>query len=59
MRLLKKLLGIHIHYWGVPHPRESDKRPIQTCYECSAEREIQVDLSGIFNNKETNIQLQA
>ena len=34
----------HEHYWGVPHPRSSDNRLIQTCYECSAERVIKIEL---------------
>jgi hypothetical protein len=34
----------HYHYWGVPHPRSTDNRLIQTCYECSAEREIKIEL---------------
>ena len=34
----------HQHYWGIPHPRESDSRLIQTCYECSAEREVKIEL---------------
>lgn len=38
------LLTNHTHYWGIPHERPSDKRLIQTCYECGAEREIKVDL---------------
>jgi len=37
-------LSNHSHYWGVPHERTSDKRLIQTCYECGAEREITVNL---------------
>ena len=43
MKLLAFLMN-HDHYWGVPHPRNSDNRLIQTCYECSAEREIKIDL---------------
>jgi hypothetical protein len=38
------LLSYHKHYWGIPHERDADKRLIQTCYECGAEREIKVDL---------------
>lgn len=34
----------HAHYWGVPHPRSTDDRLIQTCYECGAEREIKIEL---------------
>jgi hypothetical protein len=43
MKLLAFLMN-HEHYWGVPHPRNSDNRLIQTCYECSAEREIKIEL---------------
>jgi hypothetical protein len=38
------LLTNHYHYWGIPHERPSDKRMVQTCYECGAEREIKVEL---------------
>jgi hypothetical protein len=41
---LMSLLTNHYHYWGIPHERLSDKRLIQICYECGAEREIKVDL---------------
>jgi hypothetical protein len=41
---LMSLLTNHYHYWGIPHERSSDKRLIQICYECGAEREIKVDL---------------
>jgi hypothetical protein len=34
----------HAHYWGIPHPRSTDTRLIQTCYECGAEREIKIEL---------------
>ena len=34
----------HVHYWGIPHPRNEDNRLIQTCYECGAEREIKIEL---------------
>jgi hypothetical protein len=34
----------HHHYWGIPHPRATDNRLIQTCYECSAEREVKIEL---------------
>ena len=34
----------HTHYWGVPHPRTRDNRLVQTCYECSAEREVKIEL---------------
>jgi hypothetical protein len=39
------LLMNHKHYWGVPHRREPDKRLIQTCYGCGAERLILIDLN--------------
>lgn len=38
------LLASHRHYWGIPHERSADKRIIQTCYECGAEREVKVEL---------------
>ena len=38
------LFTSHTHYWGVPHPRKSDNKLIQVCYECSAEREMKVEL---------------
>jgi hypothetical protein len=38
------LLTNHTHYWGIPHERPADKRLVQTCYECGAEREIKIDL---------------
>jgi hypothetical protein len=41
---LMSLLTNHYHYWGIPHERSSDKRLIQICYECGAEREIKVPL---------------
>lgn len=34
----------HSHYWGVPHPRSTDNKLIQICYECGAEREIKIEL---------------
>ena len=34
----------HEHYWGVPHPRNTDNRLIQTCYECGAERQVKIEL---------------
>ena len=34
----------HAHYWGIPHPRSSDDRLVQTCYECGAEREVKIEL---------------
>ena len=37
-------LTIHRHYWGIPHERPSDKRLIQICYECGAERKMKIDL---------------
>jgi hypothetical protein len=40
------LLANHRHYWGIPHERPADKRIIQTCYECGAEREVKVELHG-------------
>ena len=43
MRLLE-LFYNHAHYWGVPHPRSTDDRLIQTCYECGSEREVKAQL---------------
>ncbi|HLG13718.1 MAG TPA: hypothetical protein VJH03_04210 [Blastocatellia bacterium] len=42
MRFLRFLN--HTHYWGIPHPRSTDNRLVQTCYECGAEREVKMDL---------------
>lgn len=39
------ILSNHTHYWGIPHERPSDKRLIQICYECGAERELKIDLN--------------
>ena len=41
---LLSLLTNHRHYWGVPHERPADQRLVQTCYECSEERLIRVEL---------------
>jgi hypothetical protein len=41
----------HQHYWGIPHPRETDNRLIQTCYECSAEREVKIELRPSPNDE--------
>ena len=49
MDIISSLLKGHKHYWGVPHERELDRRMIQTCYECSAEREIRIDLHPSFS----------
>lgn len=38
------LFSNHSHYWGVPHPRSTDNRLVQTCYECGAERQIKIEL---------------
>lgn len=34
----------HAHYLGIPHPRSTDYRLIQTCYECGAERKAKIEL---------------
>jgi hypothetical protein len=34
----------HAHYWGVPHPGNTDSRMVQTCYECGAERQVKIEL---------------
>ena len=44
---LISLLSNHRHYWGIPHERSSDKKLVQTCYECGAEREIQLDMCPV------------
>ena len=41
----------HQHYWGIPHPRATDNRLIQTCYECSAEREVKIELRPSANDE--------
>lgn len=41
---LYELLGGHAHYWGVPHLRDADKRVIQTCYGCSKDRLVKIEL---------------
>jgi hypothetical protein len=43
MRLLAFFRN-HTHYWGVPHPRNTDDKLVQTCYECGAEREVKIEL---------------
>ena len=53
MKLLGFLLNSHNHYWGVPHPRNTDNKLVQTCYECSAEREIKADLRPAADNEVT------
>jgi hypothetical protein len=39
---LIKLFTNHSHYWGVPHKSFSADKLVQTCYECSAQREVKV-----------------
>jgi hypothetical protein len=41
---LLAFLRNHAHYWGIPHPRNSDDRLVQTCYECGAERVVKIEL---------------
>ena len=41
---LLSLLTNHTHYWGVPHECAAERRLIQTCYGCGAERELKVEL---------------
>jgi hypothetical protein len=41
---LYELLGGHAHYWGVPHLRDADNRLIQTCYGCSKDRLVRIEL---------------
>jgi hypothetical protein len=44
MSFLKALFEFHSHYFGIPHPRETDNRLVTTCYECGKEREVKVAL---------------
>ena len=46
---LWSLLMNHTHYYGVPHERPADRRLVQTCYDCGAERVLKVELrpSGV------------
>ena len=46
------LLTYHKHYWGIPHERDRDRRLIQTCYECGAERKVKVELRPYFRAEE-------
>lgn len=39
MKTLWSILTGHDHYWGVPHLRGVDSVMIQTCYDCSKDRE--------------------
>jgi hypothetical protein len=41
---LMAFFNYHSHYWGVPHPRSTDNKLIQTCYECGAERVVKIEL---------------
>ena len=41
---LYELFSGHSHYWGVPHLRDTDHRLIQTCYGCSNERIVKIEL---------------
>jgi hypothetical protein len=41
---LFSLLTHHTHYWGIPHERLNDKRLIQICFVCGAEREFNFEL---------------
>ncbi|MBI3653831.1 MAG: hypothetical protein HY231_22600 [Acidobacteria bacterium] len=41
---LMEIFTYHSHYYGVPHPRITDNRLVQTCYECGAEREVKIEL---------------
>lgn len=43
MRILAFLRN-HAHYWGIPHPGTNDRRLVQTCYECGAERVVKIEL---------------
>ena len=43
MRLMAFLRN-HAHYWGIPHPSNNDRKLVQTCYECGAERVIKIEL---------------
>jgi hypothetical protein len=48
------LLTNHYHYWGIPHERPRDKRMVQTCYECGAERELKVELRQLWVRSDAN-----
>lgn len=48
---LLSFLRNHSHYWGVPHPRQSDNKLVQTCYECGGEREVKIELRDTIVTK--------
>lgn len=43
LRLLKHLLGLHRHYFGIPHKR-GDGKTYVTCYGCSKTKRLGVEL---------------
>ena len=43
---IMSLLTNHRHYWGIPHLRPTDRKLIQTCYDCGAEREVKIDFNS-------------
>lgn len=43
MKWLRHLLNFHECYYGVPHKR-ADGCLVQTCYDCSRDRPVQVKL---------------
>ncbi|MEW6128756.1 MAG: hypothetical protein AB1757_17075 [Acidobacteriota bacterium] len=51
---LYELLGGHAHYWGVPHIRETDNRMVMTCYGCSKERLVKLELHPHIRLSEHN-----
>jgi hypothetical protein len=46
MNFLKELFSSHKQYWGIPYPHAIGNRPVQTCYECGANRDVKVELHG-------------
>ena len=55
---LLSLLTNHRHYWGVPHERPADQRLVQTCYECSEERVLRVELRPFRSHGVTGRELR-
>jgi hypothetical protein len=52
------LLTRHRHYWGLPHQRSLDKRLVQTCYECGAEKLIKIELRALPVATDASIESQ-
>lgn len=49
MGIFKQLFQVHVHHWGIPHTRTVDNRLVQTCYECSQDRELRIELRESTN----------